>query len=190
MALEIRQVQRLSQQLVMTPQLQQAIKLLQLSRIELEEMISQELQENPTLEESPAGEPDLQPLKPEEELPDRLDTPEPARELSAADRIGTMDWQDYLDTHSNSLHGSLTAEAGGDEDDGRPSWENTLAKKTSLEDHLVWQLRMSRLTESEEQIGLYMIGNLAENGYLALSLEEVCQATGGTPEEAEAVLKK
>ncbi|HEY1270283.1 MAG TPA: RNA polymerase sigma-54 factor, partial [Candidatus Binatia bacterium] len=58
MALEIRQVQRLAQQLVMTPQLQQAIKLLQLSRIELEEMISQELQENPTLEESPAGEPD------------------------------------------------------------------------------------------------------------------------------------
>ncbi len=190
MALEIRQVQRLAQQLVMTPQLQQAIKLLQLSRIELEEMISQELQENPTLEESPAGEPDNQPLKPEEELPERAEAPEPARELTAADRIGTMDWQDYLDTHSNSLHGSLTAEAGGDDDEGPPSWENTLTKKTSLEDHLIWQLRMSRLNEKEEQIGQYIIGNLSENGYLALPLEEVCQTTGGTPEEAEAVLKK
>ncbi|HEY1371689.1 MAG TPA: RNA polymerase factor sigma-54 [Candidatus Binatia bacterium] len=190
MALEIRQVQRLAQQLVMTPQLQQAIKLLQLSRIELEEMISQELQENPTLEESPAGEPDNQPLKPEEELPERAEAPEPARELTAADRIGTMDWQDYLDTHSNSLHGSLTAEAGGDDDEGPPSWENTLTKRTSLEDHLVWQLRMSRLTEKEEQIGQYIIGNLAENGYLALPLEEVCQTTGTTVEEAEAVLKK
>ncbi|HKA33886.1 MAG TPA: RNA polymerase factor sigma-54 [Candidatus Binatia bacterium] len=190
MALEIRQVQRLAQQLVMTPQLQQAIKLLQLSRIELEEMISQELQENPTLEESPAGEPETQPQKPEEELPERLEAPEPSRELSAADRIGTMDWQDYIDTHSNSLHGSLTAEAGGDDDEGPPSWENTLTKKTSLEDHLVWQLRMSRLTEREEQIGQYIIGNLAENGYLALPLEEVCQATGATTEEAEAVLKK
>ncbi|HTM06923.1 MAG TPA: RNA polymerase factor sigma-54 [Verrucomicrobiae bacterium] len=190
MALEIRQVQRLSQQLVMTPQLQQAIKLLQLSRIELEEMISQELQENPTLEETPAGEPELQAVKPEEDLPERADQPEPARELSAADRIGTMDWQDYLDTHSNSLHGSLTAEAGGDEDEGPPSWENTLTKKTSLEDHLVWQLRMSRLTENEEQIGQYIIGNLAENGYLALSLDEVCNATGAAAETVEAVLKK
>jgi RNA polymerase sigma-54 factor len=190
MALEIRQVQRLSQQLVMTPQLQQAIKLLQLSRLELEEMISQELQENPTLEESPAGEPENQPLKPEEELPERIEAPEPVRELSAADKIGTLDWQDYLDTHSNSLHGSLTAESGGDEDEGPPSWENTLTKKTSLEDHLVWQLRMSRLSEDEEKVGLYIIGNLAENGFLALSLDEVCEATGGAPEAAEAVLKK
>ena len=190
MALEIRQVQRLSQQLVMTPQLQQAIKLLQLSRIELEEMISQELQENPTLEETPAGEPDLQPVKPEEDLPERVEQPEPSRELSADDRIGTMDWQDYLDTHSNSLHGSLTAEAGGDDEEGPPSWENTLTKKTSLEDHLVWQLRMSRMSEKEEQIGQYIVGNLAENGYLALPLEDVCQSTGATPEEVEAVLKK
>jgi len=174
----------------MTPQLQQAIKLLQLSRIELEEMISQELQENPTLEETPAGEPELQPMKPEEDLPERVEQPEPSRELSATDRIGTMDWQDYLDTHSNSLHGSLTAEAGGDDEEGPPSWENTLTKKTSLEDHLLWQLRMSRLTDKEEQVGQYVIGNLAENGYLALPLEEVCQATGATAEEAEAVLKK
>ena len=53
MALEIRQVQKLAQQLVMTPQLQQAIKLLQLSRLELEEMVLKELQENPALEEVP-----------------------------------------------------------------------------------------------------------------------------------------
>ena len=56
MALEIRQVQKLAQQLVMTPQLQQAIKLLQLSRVELQEMISKELQDNPTLEEGTAEE--------------------------------------------------------------------------------------------------------------------------------------
>ncbi len=191
MALGLRQEQRLAQQLVMTPQLQQAIKLLQLSRIELEEMISQELQENPTLEESPVGEQqDSQQPKPEEELPEKMAPPEPVREPSAADRIGTLDWQEYLDTHSNSLHGSLTAEAAGDEDEGPPSWENTLTKKTSLEDHLVWQLRLSRLTEREEKIGLYIIGNLQENGYLALPLEEVCQATGGTLDEAEGVLKK
>ena len=191
MALEIRQVQKLAQQLVMTPQLQQAIKLLQLSRAELEELVSQELQENPTLEESPAGEPqEGQPRKPEEELPERIAPPEPTREPSAADKIGTLDWQEYLDTHCNSTHGSLTAEAAWGEDDGPPSWENTLTKKTSLEDHLVWQLRLATLTEREETIGFYLIGNLDEKGYLALSLEQVCQTTGCAPQEAEGVLKK
>ena len=191
MALEIRQVQRLAQQLVMTPQLQQAIKLLQLSRVELEELISEELQENPTLEEGPAEEVgEGPPPKTEEETPESMERPAPARELSTADKIGTLDWQEYLDSHSNSVHGSLTAEAGRDEDDGPPSWENTLTKKTSLEDHLVWQLRLSKLTEREESIGLYIIGNLDENGYLALTLEEVCQTTGAAPEETESVLRK
>src|SRR6516165_9461734 len=122
MALEIRQVQKLAQQLVMTPQLQQAIKLLQLSRVELQEMVSKELQDNPALEEG-------------------------------------------------------TAEATGDDGDSPPSWENSLTKKTSLEDYLIWQLRLSKISEREETIGLYIIGNLDENGYLALSTEELCRAT-------------
>ena len=192
MAMEIRQVQKLAQQLVMTPQLQQAIKLLQLSRIELEEMISQELQENPALEEGPPedkGEDRETMVAGEAEILESV-LPEVKRELSTADKIGTLDWQEYIDTHSNSVHGSLTAEASRDEDEGPPSWENTLTKKTSLEDHLVWQLRLSRLSDRQEGIGSYIIGNLDEHGYLALSLEEVCQATGTMPEEAEVVLKQ
>ena len=192
MALEIRQVQRLAQQLVMTPQLQQAIKLLQLSRVELEELISQELQENPTLEEGPPEEKEggqETAVAGEAEISETA-LPEVKRELSTADKIGTLDWQEYIDTHSNSVHGSLTAEASRDDDDGPPSWENTLTKKTSLEDHLVWQLRMSRLTEREEAIGSYMIGNLDERGYLGISLEEVCQATEAAAEETERVLKQ
>jgi RNA polymerase sigma-54 factor len=192
MALEIRQVQKLAQQLVMTPQLQQAIKLLQLSRLELQEMISKELQENPTLEEVTGeevegGDQAKSELPPEAVLP--LAEPVINRELSAVDKIGTLDWQEYLDTHSNSIHGSLSAEAGGD-DDSPPSWENSLTKKTSLEDHLIWQLRLSKISEREESIGLYVIGNLDENGYLALSPEELCKATESSPEEVEAVLKR
>ena len=193
MALELKQVQKLAQQLVMTPQLQQAIKLLQLSRIELEEMISQELQENPALEEGPPEEGEEKPetkMEGEGEMPEPLAQPVATRELSAADKIGTLDWQEYMDTHSNSIHGSLTAEASREEDEGPPSWENTLTKKTSLEDHLVWQLRLSRLTEREETIGSYIIGNLGESGYLILSVEELCQATGAAPEEIEGVLKR
>jgi len=190
MALEIRQVQKLAQQLVMTPQLQQAIKLLQLSRVELEELISKELQENPALEEGPESERPDEKVAGEEQTVETSEPPVVNRELSAADKIGTLDWQEYMDSHSNSVHGSLTAEASREDDEGPPSWENTVTKKASLEDHLVWQLRLSRLTECEEAIGIYIIGNLDENGYLALPLEEVCHATGASPEEAEAVLRK
>jgi RNA polymerase sigma-54 factor len=195
MALEIRQVQKLAQQLVMTPQLQQAIKLLQLSRIELQEMVTTELAENPVLEEVPPGEGETpeqseSAAEPQPSRPDPAEEPVLVREPSGVDKVGTLDWQEYLDTHSNSIHGSLTAEAGSDDGDGPPSWENSLTKKTSLEDHLIWQLRLSKIVENEENIGLYIIGNLNENGYLTLSLEEVCAATSATLEQAEAVLKK
>jgi RNA polymerase sigma-54 factor len=193
MALEIRQVQRLAQQLVMTPQLQQAIKLLQLSRIELQEMVTTELEENPALEEVPASEIETAEHGPPESQPggsEQVEEPVLNREPSGVDKIGTLDWQEYLDSHSNSIHGSLTAEANSDDGDAPPSWENSLTKKTSLEDHLIWQLRLSKITEKEENVGLYIIGNLSENGYLALSLEDVCRATGAAMEDAEAVLKR
>ena len=194
MALEIRQVQKLTQQLVMTPQLQQAIKLLQLSRVELEEMVTKELQENPALEEGPAEEAEASGEQPRSET--QASVPENSselvlnRELSAVDKIGTLDWQEYLDTHSNSIHGSLTAEATSDDGDSPPSWENSLTKKTTLEDHLIWQLRLSKITERESTIGSYVIQNLDQNGYLVLSREEICIATGSSAEEVEAVLRR
>jgi len=195
MALEIRQVQKLAQQLVMTPQLQQAIKLLQLSRLELEEMVLKELQENPALEEGQAEESEGSSEAPRSDLPEAIPGVETGeavlnREMSAVDKIGTLDWQEYLDTHSNSIHGSLTAEATSEDGDSPPSWENSLTKKTTLEDHLIWQLRLSKITERESAIGLHIIQNLDENGYLALSSEEICNATESQPDEFEAVLKR
>src|SRR5258707_9509761 len=193
MALEIRQVQKLTQQLVMTPQLQQAIKLLQLSRVELEEMVTKELQENPALEEGPAEEAEAS-GEPRSET--QVSVPENGselvlnRELSAVDKIGTLDWQEYLDTHSNSIHGSLTAEATSDDGDSPPSWENSLTKKTTLEDHLIWQLRLSKITERESTIGSYVIQNLYQNGDLVLSRAELCTANGRPPAEVEAVLRR
>jgi RNA polymerase sigma-54 factor len=84
----------------------------------------------------------------------------------------------------------LTAEATADDGEGPPSWENSLTKKTSLEDHLIWQLRLSKIMEREESIGLYIIGNLDENGYLALTVDDICNATESTAEEVQAVLKR
>ncbi|HEX9454662.1 MAG TPA: RNA polymerase sigma-54 factor, partial [Candidatus Binatia bacterium] len=115
MAFEQRLVQKLSQQLVMTPQLQQAIKLLQLSRIELEEMVVKELQENPALEEGAGEEADNseQPrAEAQSAAADGLGDVVANRELSTVDKmVTTPDWQEYLDMHSNSMHSSLTAEA-------------------------------------------------------------------------------
>ena len=181
MALEVRLLQRLAQQLVMTPQLQQAIKLLQLSHLDLEGLISQELQENPALEESTTE---------EEAQPEQVKEQEKTRELEATDKIGSVDWQDYLESHSNAIHGSLTSEASRDEDDGYPSWENTVTRTETLQDHLIWQLRLSDLDERQETIGLHIIGNLDDRGYLELSLDELCRVTETIPEEAEQVLKR
>jgi RNA polymerase sigma-54 factor len=191
MAIELRQVQKLTQQLVMTPQLQQAIKLLQLSRLELEELISQELAENPVLEEAEGEPPAAQREEDEPPGPTVEETApaDPARETSTFDKIGTLDWQEYLDSHSNSIHGSLTASAAvGDEE--APPWESRLASKPSLKDHLMWQLRLSRFTVAEQAIGAYIIGNLDEKGYLAASAEEICLACAATPEEVESVVKR
>src|SRR5689334_2106830 len=107
MALEIRQGQKLTQQLVMTPQLQQTIKLLQVSRVELEEVVVKELQENRALEEGSTEEREGTAEQPRGGA--RVATAsDPAelvvnRELSAVDKIGTLDWQEYLDTQSNSI---------------------------------------------------------------------------------------
>ena len=146
MALEIRQVQKLAQQLVMTPQLQQAIKLLQLSRVELEEMVTQGAPGKSRAGRRPSRRDRKQRATaietPGERSGEKLAGAVLNRELSAVDKIGTLDWQEYLDTHSNSIHGSLTAEATSEDGDSPPSWENSLTKKTTLEDHLIWQLRL------------------------------------------------
>ena len=176
MALEQRLYQKQIQQLVMTPQLQQAIKLLQLSHLDLENIIAQELQENPALEETAAE---------EETEGEKVHEPESIRETTVTDKIA--DWQDYLDNYSNGRHDMGSTEAARDED-GYPSWENTVSRKDSLQDHLLWQLRMSGLNRYEEAIGVVIIGNLRENGYLGWSVEEICADTSAPPEDVERVL--
>jgi len=172
MALETRLIQKLAQQLVMTPQLQQAIKLLQLSHIDLEDLISQELEENPALEEGPQTTEE----EGQSEEPKKSEKTQELDSSDSTDKIGSVDWQDYLNDHYNSNH-DKGFESPRDDGDGYPSWENTLSKKDSLQDHLVWQLRLSDLQERDEQIAQFIIGNLDEKGYLEMSLDEVCRVS-------------
>jgi RNA polymerase sigma-54 factor len=186
MALEIRQQLKLSQQLVMTPQLQQAIKLLQLSRMELMDVVRTELEENPVLEEGQESPEDK--TQPEEEAAAETTdeaAPEALKEIQGeGDGMSDIDWKTYLESYSL---GGTTADSYEDDED-RPSYENLLTKKPSLTDHLIWQLGLSRLENRERAIAEEIIGNVDDDGYLQLSIEEVSAQTGCDPEHAEKVL--
>src|SRR5262249_36673549 len=149
--------QRLTQQLVMTPQLRQAIKILQVSRAELETLIDQELIENPVLEENledkaPVGEyagRTVDGLKASGECEGEGST----KEVEQASNIDQIDWKEFAENYSNDVHGGTGAGASGDDDDDRrPAIENIMVKRTLLPDHLMWQLRLSDLTNAEKEI--------------------------------------
>ncbi|HWI40885.1 MAG TPA: RNA polymerase sigma-54 factor, partial [Verrucomicrobiae bacterium] len=185
MAMEMRQQLKLSQQLVMTPQLQQAIKLLQLSRLELQDVVRQELEENPLLEETidveergPAepGESDEVEARPEEVF---------AEATSADESTRDIDWETYIEGYSYS-----SGEQYHEEDDDRPSYENMLTRKGNLFDHLMWQLSMGKFTDEEAAVGAEIIGNIDEDGYFRAELGEVAAVRGVDDSFVEQVLLK
>lgn len=200
MGLEIKQSLRLSQQLVMTPQLQQAIKLLQLNRMELAEVINSELMENPVLEElgesadpevpqgeeggeAPANDPEAEQRRDEEAFQKEA----PKEEQLVAGKEDNFDWDSYIEEFNSS---SSSAPSMREVNEELPSFENVLTKTTSLEDHLTWQLSMaSTLTAQERKLGELVIGNLSDDGYLNADLADLAREAGMEFEDAEEVLK-
>ncbi|MCK4485376.1 MAG: RNA polymerase sigma-54 factor, partial [Desulfobacterales bacterium] len=184
MALELRQQLRLTQQLVMTPQLQQAIKLLQLARLELLEVINQEMEENPLLEDAPEGMPAEadaggNPITTPPEPPPL--EPVTMEETARAD----IDWSNYLGEYNTP--GPVYFEA---EQREVPEYENFIARRESLNEHLMWQLLLSLPTRREERIGSAIIGNLNRDGYLQATLDEIATLAEADTSEAESVLGK
>jgi RNA polymerase sigma-54 factor len=165
MALELKQHLKLAQQLIMTPQLQQAIKLLQLSRLELQEYIDSELEQNPLL--------DVEIARVREDTPESVKEKEQLRQR----------WDAYLETYGQDNIPYY-------EDDERPSIESTTCKPEGLMDHLLWQLRLNDFNDKEQEVGLFIIGNLDHNGYMGLDTEIICQETGSTPDIVESALAK
>jgi RNA polymerase sigma-54 factor len=176
MALELKQHLRMSQQLVMTPQLQQAIKLLQLSRMELVDLVQTEMTENPLLEAPEEGEEDgaAQGASPAETAEaDALPIPKDgdrSEEVKGEEGANEIDWDQYLDHYQ--LQGHTAPSNRGLLDEDLPGYEATLSKKTDLVDHLVWQLRLSNFTEDEERVAMLVIGNLDDAGYLRMPAVE------------------
>ena len=187
MAIEMRQQMKLTQQLVMTPQLQQAIKLLQLSRLELQDLVQQELEENPILEETVEQESlkEAEQVEIQEREPETLKEGDSFKEVTAgSDTIKEMDWDSYLDGYNYS-----SGEQYSDDED-RPSFENLLTKKGTLADHLMWQLNLSKFEEEDIGIAVEIIGNIDEDGYLRTTVEDIARSYESSDETVERVLKR
>jgi RNA polymerase sigma-54 factor len=185
-ALELRQQLKLSQQLIMTPQLQQAIKLLQLSRLELLETINQELETNPVLEEVQE---DANDGRETDDIVSDAEAPaqDSFQEVEVVEKVREdFDWESYLDEYSSGS--PVVVES--DPNKEWPSFDTRLSLPDSLGDHLAWQLRMSNMTDSEKEIGVHIIGNLNRDGYLDASVEEIAEATGTEVEDVIGVLER
>lgn len=173
MALETKLLLKTTQKLVMTATLQQAIKLLPLSRLELIQKVHQEILENPFLEEVATQETsDLE-----------LANTELPQEASQDQEEFEVDWEAYLQDFSSSPDYVPAISKEG------PSLEATLKSETSLAEHLLWQLSLTVHDKLEQQIGTYLIGNIDDDGYLQCQIEEVAKGFGVEEEQICAVLE-
>ena len=182
MALQQRLQTRLSQKLILTPSLQQAIKLLPMSTLELVDMLNQEVVENPMLEEVPTE--DLQPTESNTQS-DKQEAPAPDKEKQ--DSWDDADYEyffgDYLDDGYRPPAQREVKEL--------PPIENTLSTQSSLADHLMWQLSLGKGDDEDpliREIGSAIIGNLDDDGYLVASVEEIAAMGSWPVDEVQRVL--
>ena len=161
---------KLVQKLILTPSLQQAIKLLPMSTLELADLLNQEMVENPLLEEVPTEE--LQPAEQQQQQ-------EKAAETPAAEKPDTWDDADYEYFFGDYLDDGYRPKTPQEVKE-LPPIENTLSTAGSLSDHLLWQLSLQTSDEKLREIGTAIIGNLDDDGYLVASVEEIA-AMGDWP---------
>jgi RNA polymerase sigma-54 factor len=192
-AIELKQQLRLSQSLVMTPQLQQAIKLLQLSQLELVASVQAELEQNPVLEEVAEGDDDPTRDNVAEAAADGIPEQTTEQEAhsgdgaieAAADKLADIDWQSYAEAYPQT---SYAGSGGGEEE--RRSFEATATKRESLHDHLSWQLQLSSMPEEDQLAASWVIGNIDDNGFLQSPVEEIARQSGVPHERVEAALAR
>jgi RNA polymerase sigma-54 factor len=179
MALEQKLSLKLAQKLVMTPSLQQAIKLLQMTRMELETLLTQELVENPVLEENEIVD-DETPQR-EEEM-----APEPPVNGDGLDHTESMENID-LDAYFGD-YWEGPGQSSMMEEREEPPIENSLSREADLYDHLLWQLHMADVPPRQREIVELIIGNLNPDGFLVATPEEIREM--GVAEEREYTMEE
>jgi len=159
---------RIGQHLTMTPQLQQAIRLLQLSTLELQVEVQDALESNPMLEQDEGNNdaPETDPAA----SSTAQETSTPAKE-SEGDNIPEdlpidSSWEDVFDT-------GATIYSAGETDSGRDLLEKVTSSSANLRDHLVWQMEMTNFSESDEHIARIIIDSISDDGYLSVSTEDI-----------------
>ena len=191
MAIKLSQSLKQTQNLMMTPQLQQAIKLLTLNHLEMTDMISAELVENPVLEEINGGD-----RKSQEDY--RLESLESQNKESSssdfqedsfvASKDESIDWQQYADSFNSTTYQQPNMAAPDLSEDG-PNYENMVSKGMTLAEHLEWQLRMEDLENIELECALQIINNINDDGYLATPFDEIIENIEISRDEALGVLE-
>jgi RNA polymerase sigma-54 factor len=180
MALEQKLSLKLSQKLVMTPSLQQAIKLLQMTRLELEGALTQELVENPVLEER-----EDTPEETEAAAAADATEPQPA-ETAPAETVDTAERDSMeeidLEAYFRDFWDSSSAPNTYEQREGS-GIENRLTREPDLYDHLLWQLHMSDASPALRETCELLIGNLDPDGFLVASTDEIVGMTDGNGSE-------
>ncbi|KRG67971.1 RNA polymerase factor sigma-54 [Pseudoxanthomonas dokdonensis] len=159
----------LGQQLVMTPQLRQAIRLLQMSTTELEAELSEAVETNPLLDwadESEAGGPSGE----NSPAGEAAGEPSPADDADPRDSDGPAD--DWMPEDSQWSGGS----GGSFDDDEHGSAAERMAEVDNLHDHLLWQLHLSHLSERDRRIGATLIDAMEDDGYLRVPLSDIADS--------------
>jgi RNA polymerase sigma-54 factor len=170
--------------MTMTPQLQQAIKILQLSALELQQEVTNALVDNPTLEEVTDGDTTVE----DSQFEGHLESDnEEVTQTNLADPKDDHDWTAVLE--QGSWNAPLPSTRNMNSDD-LPAYEQVMSQPTSLYEHLMWQLRMVTENPRELEIGEEIIGNINEDGYLMILVEELCERLKADKAEIESVLFK
>lgn len=185
MGLELKQSLKLSQSLVLTQQLQQAIKLLQLNHLELVEQIQQELLENPTLEEIPGTAAEVM-TDAERALESQSQAVVNDQAEQSNGQGEDIDWQQVAEHLADDRPSGERGSSGMDE---LPPIETNLVGASSLPDHLEWQLHMTSCTDGERAAAFLIVHNLDDRGWLSGTLEELIREHALDPEDAEGALE-
>ncbi len=184
--MEHRMIQQQSQKLILSPQIRQYLKLLQLSTTDLENAIQSELTENPMLEEK--KDPlDSLPLPSEEAGAEEARVERTSDEIRVGENFDRL--TEMEDVYPDRLS-DFSVSPVKDMSDKRNFQENSITRSSSLPEFLAWQTGFLDVTDEEKKIIDEIIGNIDKDGYLRASNEEIAEACGASPKKVEAVLKK
>ena len=185
--LELRQTLQLAQKLVMTPQLRQAIQLLQLNRMELTDALRAEIEQNPMLEEvqsynEPDSNPDAINAAEEIEIPEKAVTSQVEGEGPA--KVAEINWEDYSNNFDSDFSFSREIPPAD-----APTQFDFISEKPGLNEFLLWQLAHLKLDDLDTRLTRFIVGNLDGHGFLEADIDDIVSFNKCQREDAEAALR-